>query len=168
MRDKIHREYITIDSSFGRIKGFIDKDAPNVAQFLGIPFAEPPVGPLRWKPPVPKSKPDTFDATEFGPSCPQVVTYHQSVYNTECREHRITDDTSEDCLSICIWAPASVVRDPSSKSLPVIVWITGGAFLVGGSTIPYQNPTPWVESSQRHIVVCIKYDPMVPVLVRLD
>ncbi|KAI1380510.1 para-nitrobenzyl esterase [Hypoxylon crocopeplum] len=150
-------EYLDVNSSFGSIRGFVNKEYPNVAQFLGIPFAEPPVGPRRWLPPVPKGSVDHFDATEFGSSCPQWLDGPPSVYNSDVPEFRINDAMSEDCLSLSIWAPTKAVRDPLNSKLPVIVWITGGAFLVGGSTIPYQNPTPWVETSQRHIVVSINY-----------
>jgi len=153
---KLGVDYLTVHSTFGSINGFINKDYPNVAQFLGIPFAEPPTGPRRWLPPVPKSPARSFDATRFGPSCPQWTGSTPSIYNSDVPELRIADETSEDCLSLCVWGPAGAARNPLKASLPVIVWITGGAFLVGGSTVPYQNPTPWVEDSQRHIVVSIK------------
>lgn len=154
---KLGVDYLTVESSFGSVKGFINKDYPNVAQFLGIRFAEPPTGPRRWLPPVAKAPADHIDATEFGPSPPQWSGKNASVYNTDVPELRIKDGTSEDCLSLCIYVPEKAAKDPKSAKLPVIVWITGGAFLVGGNTIPYQNPTPWVNRSQRHIVVSIKY-----------
>ncbi|ORY59521.1 Alpha/Beta hydrolase protein [Pseudomassariella vexata] len=157
--NKLLVDYLTVDSSFGPVKGFIHKDYPHVAQFLGIPFAEAPVGSRRWLPPVPKaSVEEEFNATEFGPSCPQwYKPGPPSVYNSLVTELQIRDEMSEDnCLSVSIWMPAKAAKDPTAK-LPVIVWITGGAFLVGGSSIPYQNPTPWVENSQRHMVACINY-----------
>ncbi|OTA90440.1 hypothetical protein M434DRAFT_33595 [Hypoxylon sp. CO27-5] len=150
-------DYLTVESTFGSVRGFIKKDYPKVAQFLGIPFAEAPVGSKRWLPPVPKSPINHIDATQFGPSPYQWFEGPPSIYNSDVPEFRINDPMSEDCLSLCIWVPAKAARDPSGTKLPVIVWITGGAFLVGGSTVPYQNPTPWVESSQRHIVVSINY-----------
>ncbi|KAK1510631.1 acetylcholinesterase [Colletotrichum tamarilloi] len=150
-------DYVTVNSTFGSVKGFINRDYPNVAQFLGIPFAEPPIGPRRWLPPTPKAPVDSIDGTKFGLSCPQQLGGRPSVYNTDVTEHQIRDDTSEDCLSLCIWAPKDAAKEGFTKKFPVIVFITGGAFLVGGSTIPYQNPTPWIESSKRHIVVSINY-----------
>ncbi|KAK7460182.1 acetylcholinesterase [Colletotrichum acutatum] len=154
---KLGVDYVTVNSTFGPVKGFINRDYPNVAQFLGIPFAEPPIGPRRWLPPTPKAPVDSIDATKFGYSCPQQLGGRPSVYNTDVTEHQIRDETSEDCLSLCIWAPKDAVKEGSKTKLPVIVFITGGAFLVGGSTIPYQNPTPWIENSKRHIVVSINY-----------
>lgn len=151
-------EHVTVNSDFGTIRGFMDRDSPKVAQFLGIRYAEPPVGPLRWLPPTPKPpvKLEHIDATSYGPSCPQITHGPPSLYNSDVREFRINDPTSEDCLSVSIWAPLLAVKSASTRSLPVIVWITGGAYVVGGATIPYQIPTPWIQSSQRHIVVCIK------------
>ncbi|KAI5918122.1 para-nitrobenzyl esterase [Camillea tinctor] len=154
---KLGDEYLTVKSRFGNIRGFVSKDYPNVAQFLGIPFAEAPTGLRRWLPPVPKASVDHLDATEFGPSCPQWFDGPPSIYNSDVTDFRIDDPMSEDCLSLSIWVPKKAASGPSASKLPVIVWITGGAFLVGGSTVPYQNPTPWVETSQRHIVVSINY-----------
>ncbi|OJJ46827.1 hypothetical protein ASPZODRAFT_64683 [Penicilliopsis zonata CBS 506.65] len=153
------KELITVDCSIGATTGFIDSKYPRVAQFLGVPFAEPPTGPRRWLPPVPKAPVASIDATEFGPSCPQVVDVFKTTYNTDVREFVINDATSEDCLSLCIWTPVAAVNKAqgTASALPVIVWVTGGAYLGGGNTVPYQNPAPWVESSQRHIVVSINY-----------
>ncbi len=88
----------------------------DVTSFKGIPFAAPPVGALRWRPPQPvKPWAQTLDATKFGPSCMQ------------------TDDLpkSEDCLTLNVWRPAKV-----SSPLPVMVWIYGGA-LAHGNTPQY-------------------------------
>ncbi|KAK7733292.1 hypothetical protein SLS53_008189 [Cytospora paraplurivora] len=153
-------EYLTVNSSFGSVKGFVNKDYPNVAQFLGIRFAEPPRGALRWLPPVPKTPAgpaETIDATAFSPSCPQWTGGPAVVYNTVCTEFNIRGETDEDCLSVSIWTPEKAAKKSAEYKLPVIVWITGGAFVIGGSTVPYQNPTPWVDSSKRHIVVCVNY-----------
>jgi acetylcholinesterase len=79
-----------------------------------------------------------------------------SIYNTDAREFKITDATSEDCLTVSIWVPKLAVNGSTPVALPVIVWIFGGAYVIGGSTVPYQNPSHWVENSQRHIIICIK------------
>ncbi|KAI1487843.1 Alpha/Beta hydrolase protein [Biscogniauxia mediterranea] len=88
--------------------------------------------------------------------CPQWFDGPLSVYNSDVTEFRIDDSMSEDCLSLCIWVPKKAVdcdlKAREEAKLRVIVWITGGAFLVSGSTGPYQNSTSWVETSQRHIV----------------
>jgi acetylcholinesterase len=62
--------------------------------------------------------------------------------------------TSEDCLSLALWTPTGA--DKGSK-LPVILFMTGGGFGSGGIDIPYQLPHHWVQRTQQHIVVTIKY-----------
>ena len=109
---------VMLDS--GPVRG---KAQDGVWGFLGIPYAAPPVGQLRWKPPQPVAPwTQVQDATAFGPACPQP---------------RQSDDAtfSEDCLSLNVWSPA--VR-PGEK-LPVMVWIHGGAFNFGSSSQPEYN-----------------------------
>ncbi|CAE6419611.1 unnamed protein product [Rhizoctonia solani] len=83
--------------------------------FLGIPFAQPPVGPLRFKPPVPWAPVNstTINATLDGASCEQNVPF---------TDNRI----SEDCLTLNVWKPTNV-----KGKLPVMVWIYGGGFYQG-------------------------------------
>ncbi|KAG8784828.1 hypothetical protein FRC12_018245 [Ceratobasidium sp. 428] len=84
--------------------------------FLGIPFAQPPVGALRFKPPAPWSRGDTatVNATQNGYTCIQSARF-------------TNDSMSEDCLTLNIWKPSKI-----NKKLPVMVWIYGGAFYAGG------------------------------------
>ncbi|KAF8608652.1 alpha/beta-hydrolase [Ceratobasidium sp. AG-I] len=84
--------------------------------FLGIPFARPPVGSLRFKPPVPWSPGNTskVNATQAGYSCENGIAGF------------ITNTESEDCLTLNIWKPTNV-----TGKVPVMVWIYGGAFYVG-------------------------------------
>jgi len=86
--------------------------------YKGIPYAAPPVGALRWRPPqpvVPWTEARDMDA--FGPVCPQPEADGES---------------NEDCLTLNVWTPA---RAPDEK-LPVMVFIHGGAFLMGAGSLP--------------------------------
>lgn len=90
--------------------------------FKGIPYALPPVGEQRWKPPVevPAWR-DVKDATQFGPACQQPSAPPGSIYA------ETYPAMSEDCLSLNIWAQAG------SKNAPVFVWIHGGNLIRGSS-----------------------------------
>ncbi|WNO52682.1 carboxylesterase/lipase family protein [Stakelama saccharophila] len=93
--------------------------------FKGIPYALPPTGERRWKPPMaPVHWQGTRDAAAFGPSCIQPPVPANSIYFDPPQR------TSEDCLTLNIWAPAD------AKDAPVIVWIHGGSLRIGGSAEP--------------------------------
>jgi para-nitrobenzyl esterase len=107
-------------------------------EFLGIPYAAPPVGPLRWRAPQPPAHwPGIRAATQFAPHCPQPI----GVFGRA--------STSEDCLYLNVFAPAGHRR----AELPVMVWIHGGGF-VGGESDDY-NPS-WLVADGV-IVVTINY-----------
>lgn len=142
-------EDLTVKTTSGCVHGKIDSARPNVRQFLGIPFAQPPVGDLRWEAPQPLSQPDAqVDATEIGPSCVQFFnTNASSVYRNQVLEYNLqglnrTGDISEDCLKLSVWAPTQGKDSgwgdrgkgrgrggkPQGKGLPVFVYFYGGGF----------------------------------------
>lgn len=146
---------LTVDTSSGTVTGFVNSTTPYVAQFLGIPYAEPPIGERRWLPSIVKSKEDSIDATQFGLSCPQYEANASSIFSEDVPEFNTPANMGEDCLSVNVWTPWRKSQN-SSELLPVIAWLYGGAFQTGGGNIAYQNPSRWIERSQRHIVVSIK------------
>ena len=104
----------------GRLRGAAVGD---IRVFKGIPYALPPTGPLRWKPPVPAASwKNTRDATEFGVVCVQPKPQPGSIYSWDLRP------MSEDCLSLNIWAPAV------ARNAPVFLWIHGGALSSGAGS----------------------------------
>ena len=106
----------------GLVAGLADG---GVEAFRGIPFAAPPVGPLRWRPPAaPAAWAAKRDASADGPACPQVV-YPDGRYNGG----GYAGPTSEDCLNLNIWAPAG------ARHAPVMVWIFGGGNTAGANSI---------------------------------
>src|SRR5206468_604950 len=110
-------------------------------QFLGIPYAAAPIGDLRWRPPQEHARWNgVFDATAFGPHCPQVATPYG------------TPSTSEDCLFLNVFTP--VKTNPGRPHLlPVMFWIHGGGLVVGESD--GYDPTKLV--AQAVVVVTINY-----------
>ncbi len=108
-----------IQTQSGKLRGATQD---GIAIFKGIPFAAPPVGPFRWRPPQPVVAWDGVrDAVEFGPGCAQA--------GWGGAPGTIVKGSSEDCLYLNIWAP---VGTKAKAKLPVMVWIHGGGF-VGGS-----------------------------------
>jgi para-nitrobenzyl esterase len=95
-----------------------------VVSFKGIPYASPPVGDLRWRPPQPVTAwSGVRSATEFGHDCMQLPAPSEAAPAG-------TTTPSEDCLVLNIWAPAK----RRAKKAAVMVWIHGGGFLNGGSS----------------------------------
>jgi len=107
----------------GAVKGMASGDL-NV--FLGVPYAAPPVGPLRWKPPLPPAPwPGVREATEIGPACLQPRAAPGGIYASELPQ------LSEDCLTLNVWAPKDAPKDGGGA--PVMVWIHGGSLVAGSS-----------------------------------
>ncbi len=93
--------------------------------FKGIPYAEPPVGAQRWKPPIALPRwSGTRKAVEFGAACAQPEARYSTIYSADL------GPTSEDCLTLNIWAPTD------AKGAGVFVWIHGGAMTRGSSKEP--------------------------------
>lgn len=108
-----------VETGEGPVRGVADGD---VIAWKGIPFAAPPLGPLRWRHPQPPPKRDAvLEATDFGPACPQVAA-------NPLRPGADGPQGAEDCLHLNIWAPA-VGEGP----WPVMVWIHGGGHIQGSS-----------------------------------
>jgi len=111
----------TVTVASGRLAG---SDEGDVRVFKGIPYAAPPVGDRRWRPPAPAAPwKGMLDAKAYGHSCLQTPFPGDT--------QPITTEMSEDCLTLNVWAgPAK------AKPRPVMVWIHGGGFMNGGSATP--------------------------------
>ncbi|GAB1314696.1 hypothetical protein MFIFM68171_04906 [Madurella fahalii] len=120
--------------------------------YLGVPYAEPPIGQLRFAPPQPVRRNQSRSvvrASAFGPVCHQF--HYKTVFGGNLLE---TSGQSEDCLTLNIFVPR---RRYGKKLLPVFVWSYGGAFGEGGGSVPLFNPTGFVENNKDIIVVTWNY-----------
>ncbi|HEY8208462.1 MAG TPA: carboxylesterase family protein [Myxococcaceae bacterium] len=114
----------------GPVVGFVEQEGAHA--WLGIPYAEPPLGSLRWRSPQAKRPwKGTFQAVQFGHSCVQLV----SPIGGRDDDRRGKFLGSEDCLTLNVYAPRFAPGQvPSGKErLPVMVWIHGGGNKLGSS-----------------------------------
>ena len=130
-----------VDAPAGKLRGV---ESGQTHAFKGIPYALPPTGALRWKPPLPATKwKDVRDATAYGPACVQPKAKSGSIYAWDLGA------ISEDCLTLNIWTPAA------ARKAPVFVWIHGGALSTGSGGEPMYDGTKFAERGI--VVVSINY-----------
>jgi len=127
-----------IKISSGIIQG---TTAGGVAAYLGIPYAAPPVGDLRWREPQAVTAWEgAMDCTQYGPACPQPKSIFYDVANM-----------NEDCLNLNVWTPAKSAGD----KLPVMVWIHGGSFTTGAGSLKMYAGRNLAENGV--VVVTVNY-----------
>jgi para-nitrobenzyl esterase len=114
--------WVTVRTNQGLVRG---RRAASACAFLGIPYAAPPVGPLRWRPPQAAARWEGVrDALQFGADFPQAPLYPLRGAGQ-----------GEDALHLNVWTP---VADPAAR-LPVLVWIHGGGFSAGSGSEPQND-----------------------------
>ncbi|MBF0319330.1 MAG: carboxylesterase family protein [Nitrospirae bacterium] len=130
-----------VTTTQGTVCGISNASGTSAYAYLGIPFGESTAGNNRWAAPIAKQPwSSTFQATSYGPMCPQ----SDNISNLT---------NSEDCLSINVWTP---VNPGKSGSLPVMVFIYGGAFIFGTSSSPTYDGA-YLASQQNVVLVTFNY-----------
>ena len=136
-----HAQVREADVTGGKVVGVVAK---GVVSFKGIPFAAPPTGGLRWKAPQPvKPWTGVKTASKFAPACVQDPMFPQLFM--------APPELSEDCLYLNVWTPA---RTPADR-LPVMVWIYGGGFVGGQTSVPIYDGTRLAEKGV--VLVSVAY-----------
>lgn len=128
---------VPVHTTAGDLRG---EELPSgVLAFRGVPYARPPVGDRRWRPPEPlESRPGVRDARTFAPACPQgsgTVEYYRRAARRLGRDTASIPErgpASEDCLYLNVWTPGT----STEKALPVFVWVHGGAGTTGSGSDP--------------------------------
>lgn len=132
---------LLVETTNGKVWGKYEKGS---RVFLGIPFAEPPIGKLRFRPPRPRRgwAPHVYKAHNFSADCLQSELYE---YIEEF------NDRDEDCLYLNVWTPNLKKSSKTPSSLyPVMIWIYGGAFIQGGA---YRHEYDGARLSNRGVIV---------------
>ena len=123
-----HADSLVVKTKQGNVRGKLINHG-QVSAFLGIPYAAPPVGDLRWRPPQPPAHwRGVRDATRFGAHCYQTMQFADMVFQDS--------GPSENCLFLNVYVPASVA---AKSKLPVMFWIHGGGYQGGASSEPRHN-----------------------------
>ena len=125
---RVFADSVIVKTEQGKVQGKTINSG-KVKAFLGLPYAAPPVGDLRWKAPQPAvAWKGERDATKFGAHCAQPKVYEDMIFQDGAG--------SEDCLFLNVYTPA----DAKDKSkLPVMFWIHGGGYSGGASSEPRHN-----------------------------
>jgi para-nitrobenzyl esterase len=124
----VYADSLTVKTEQGKVHGKTINEG-KVNAYLGLPYAAPPIGDLRWKAPEPPAKwKGERDATKFGAHCAQGRVFDDMIFEDS--------GPSEDCLFLNVYTPA----DATDKSkLPVMFWIHGGGYSGGASSEPRHN-----------------------------
>ncbi len=138
-------ETIQLGIAGGEIRGVV---ADGVQRFLGLPYAQAPVGELRWRPPRPVLAWDGVrDAVSHGHACPQAL----GAYPEWADQAFLAAGLDEDCLTINVWAPADLESGP----YPVMFYIHGGTMVAGSNVMPLYDGTELAK--QGVVAVFVNY-----------
>ncbi|KAH8885202.1 carboxylesterase [Thozetella sp. PMI_491] len=138
-----------VNTTSGPVCGHASQDAPAVSEYLGIPFAYPPIGDLRWAAPKAYAGTAVINASSFGNTCPKLPGSGRDLNATAIAFANVTtqgvnilqiqnganDSFSEDCLSVCVWTKPQV----GERKKAVVVFIHGGGFNSGSTAQPFET-----------------------------
>ncbi|KAJ5787487.1 Carboxylesterase type B [Penicillium paradoxum] len=146
-------------TSSGLIEGHAAPRKPAVSEYLGIPYASPPIGDLRFAAPVAYASDGTIQATAYSPDCPansgKIADYPgftpQALKIVKGFTQALNTSHSEDCLFLNVWTRPTV-----TNLKPVLLWFHGGRFTGGGANNPYYDGQALADEHEV-VVVTINY-----------
>ncbi|KAL9094494.1 MAG: hypothetical protein Q9165_003344 [Trypethelium subeluteriae] len=148
-----------VNTTNGLIIGHAARNRSDVVEYLGIPYAQPPLGELRFDAPRPYNQTGTYNASNYSSGCPFTPAQPIAYPNATPQEPRILSafntangqSIGEDCLTLNIWTKAE-----SNRERPVLVFFYGGKFDFGGTNTPFYNGQ-YLASAQDVLVVTLNY-----------
>ncbi|KAK4224466.1 cholinesterase precursor [Podospora fimiseda] len=158
----VNDKHALVRTSSGLLKGHPAPNSECVLEFLGVPYAKPPVGDLRFCPPEKILNPKrTFDAAAFGYDCPLTPSNPVDYPGFSPQAQKIVDyftsstgtAQSEDCLTLNVWA-----KPPfnAAKPKPILVFFYGGRFTIGNTNTPFYNGKYFADA-EKIVVVTANY-----------
>lgn len=134
-----------VKTEAGLVSGKLEGD---LQVYRGLPFAQAPVGALRWQPAQPATPwTGVLKANDFGPGCLQKT---QMTAAERAMSGAAPDSVSEDCLTLNIWAPAK-----TDRPLPVMVWLHGGGHVAGAGSLPFYDGSSFARDGV--VLVTVNY-----------
>ncbi|KAK4173861.1 putative lipase [Triangularia setosa] len=155
-------QHAQVRTSSGLITGHTAPNTGCVIEFLGIPYAKPPIGDLRFAPPQKLLTPDlSYNASSFGHDCPSTPSKPVNYPGFTPQAQRIINyfasatgtPQSEDCLTLNIWTSPSSPRRPK----PVLVFFYGGRFTIGNTNTPFYYGAHLASTQREFVIVTVNY-----------
>ncbi|KAK4541845.1 hypothetical protein LTR36_007377 [Oleoguttula mirabilis] len=152
---------LTVNTTNGLITGHPASNISTVNEFLGIPFAQPPIGALRFAAPAPYNGSGPFVASDWGYDCPDTPNAASGYPGFTSQAQRVINyfsansgtTQSEDCLSLNIWTPSNATQ---GRRLPVLIFLYGGRFTYGHTNTPFFDGQ-FLANAEHVIVVSANY-----------
>jgi para-nitrobenzyl esterase len=139
-----------VDTKYGPLRG---RQENSVVVWRGIPYAQAPVGELRFRAPQPPLLwQNVREAATFGPVAPQLSVGLESRFDVRPDPTRLPVQ-AEDCLYLNVWAPVAAT---STSQLPVMVWVHGGSFVAGSGSTPLYDGAQFAAQGEV-VVVTLNY-----------
>ncbi|KAJ4302365.1 hypothetical protein N0V88_002509 [Collariella sp. IMI 366227] len=156
------KNLINVSTTNGAVTGHVAPGTSCVIEYLGIPYAKPPVGNLRFAAPQPIDSQSAYVAANFGADCPLSASKPVDYPDFTPQAQRVINNfasaagtpQSEDCLTLNIWSHAT--PKAMAKKKPVLVFFYGGRFSIGNTNSPMYNGKHFAEA-QDIVVVTVNY-----------